>query len=69
MYDALKDDFGKQVYSVYSASVVYTFLKIYDFDKDERITNSVDKWGEFLLLCRTMIKKIKDTVLFLILMI
>lgn len=59
MYDALKNDFGKQVHSVYSASIVYTFLKIYDFDKDERIINSLDKWGNFLLSMQNNDKKDK----------
>jgi hypothetical protein len=59
MYDALNDNFGKQVHSVYSASIVYTFLKIYDFDKDERIINNIDKWGNFLLSMQNDDKKDK----------
>jgi len=48
-YDALNDDFGNRLHTVYSASIIYTLLKIYDFDQDERILEYIPKWGEFLL--------------------
>jgi len=48
-YDALNDDFGNRLHTVYSASIIYTLLKIYDFDKDERILEGIPDWGGFLL--------------------
>ena len=59
MYDVLKDDFGKQVHTVYSASIVYTFLKIYEFDKDQRIQDNIGKWADFLLSMQNQDKKDK----------
>jgi hypothetical protein len=48
-YDTLNDDFGDRLHTVYSASIIYTLLKIYDFDQDERILEGIPKWGDFLL--------------------
>ena len=48
-YDTLNDDFGIRLHTVYSASIIYTLLKIYDFDQDERILEGIPKWGDFLL--------------------
>lgn len=48
-YDVLDDDFGDRVHTVYSASIIYTFLRLYDFDGDERIMESVPDWADFLL--------------------
>lgn len=48
-YDTLNDDFGNRLHTVYSASIIYTLLKIYDFDKDERILAGIPDWGDFLL--------------------
>jgi hypothetical protein len=48
-YDTLRDSFGNQLHTVYSASIIYTLLKIYDFDHDERILEAIPKWGDFLL--------------------
>jgi len=48
-YDALNDSFGNRLHTVYSASIIYTLLKIYDFDKDERILEGIPDWGDFLL--------------------
>jgi len=48
-YDTLNDDFGNRLHTVYSASIIYTLLKIYDFDKDERILEGIPDWGDFLL--------------------
>ncbi|MGQ9546297.1 MAG: D-glucuronyl C5-epimerase family protein [Dehalococcoidia bacterium] len=48
-YDTLNDDFGSQLHTVYSASIIYTLLKIYDFDRDERILDGIAGWGDFLL--------------------
>jgi rhamnogalacturonyl hydrolase YesR len=48
-YDALNDDFGHRLYTVYSASIIYTLLKLYDFDGDERILERLPDWGDFLL--------------------
>ena len=40
-YDTLNDDFGGRLYTAYSASIIYTLLKIYDFDEDERILEGI----------------------------
>ncbi len=48
-YDTLNDDCGNRLHTVYSASIIYTLLKIYDFDKDERILEGIPDWGDFLL--------------------
>jgi rhamnogalacturonyl hydrolase YesR len=49
MYDTLRDDFGNRLHTVYSASIIYTLLRIYDFDQDERILENIPEWGDFLL--------------------
>jgi hypothetical protein len=48
-YDTLRDSFGSGLHTVYSASIIYTLLKIYDFDHDERILEGIPEWGDFLL--------------------
>ena len=48
-YDAINDDFGDRLHTVYSASIIYTLLKIYDFDQDERIMAGISDWGDFLI--------------------
>ncbi|MFC1860550.1 terpene cyclase [Chloroflexota bacterium] len=48
-YDTLNDDFGNRLHTVYSASIIYTLLKIYDFDQDKRILDGIPDWGDFLL--------------------
>jgi len=48
-YDTLDDDFGDRLYTVYSASIIYTFLKVYDYDHDERIMEKAPEWADFLL--------------------
>jgi len=57
-YDTLNDDFGNRLHTVYSASIIYTLLKIYDYDKDERISEGISDWGDFLL---SMQSKDKET--------
>jgi hypothetical protein len=48
-YDAENDYFGGRLYTAYSASIIYTLLKVYDFDHDERILEGIPEWGDFLL--------------------
>jgi hypothetical protein len=48
-YDALADDFGDRLHTIYSASIMYTFLYINDFERDERILDQVSGWGDFLI--------------------
>jgi rhamnogalacturonyl hydrolase YesR len=48
-YDTLADDFGNRLHTVYSASIIYTFLRLYDYDHDERIMERVPDWADFLL--------------------
>ena len=56
-YDTLNDDFGDRVYTVYSASIIYTLLKVYDFDGDERIQSGIADWSDFLLSMQSKDKK------------
>ena len=48
-YDTESDYFGSRLHTVYTASIVYTLLKIYDFDHDERILAGIPGWADFLL--------------------
>lgn len=48
-YDTERDSFEKRLHTVYSASIIYTLFKIYDFEEDERITESLSNWADFLL--------------------
>ena len=48
-YDVLNDSFEDRLHTVYSASIMYTFLYIYDYDKDEKILENISDWGGFLL--------------------
>jgi len=48
-YYALKDEFEDRLHTVYSASIIYTFLYIYDLENDESILANIPAWGDFLL--------------------
>jgi len=48
-YDVLDDSFEERLYTPYSASIIYTFLYIYDLEKDEEILEHIPAWGGFLL--------------------
>jgi len=48
-YYAEKDSLENRLHTVYSASIIYTFLYIYDYNKDEKILAHLDEWGGFLL--------------------
>lgn len=48
-YDTLNDSFEKRLHTVYSASIIYTFLYIYDLEKDKEILEYIPDWGDFLL--------------------
>jgi rhamnogalacturonyl hydrolase YesR len=48
-YDTESDYFGGRLYTVYSASIIYTLLKVYDLDHDQRILEGIPQWGDFLL--------------------
>jgi len=48
-YDAPTDSFEERLHAVYSASIIYTLFKIYDFEKDIRIAESLFDWANFLL--------------------
>lgn len=52
-YYALEDELEKRLHTVYSASIIYTFLRIYDFDRDERILEKLPDWADFLLLMQS----------------
>lgn len=48
-YDPQKDYLEARLYPVYSASIIYTFLYILDFEKDDEILKKLSDWGNFLL--------------------
>ena len=48
-YDAINDTFEERLHTVYSASIIYTFLYIYDYNQDEEILKHLSDWGDFLL--------------------
>ncbi len=48
-YNAVNDSFEQRLHTVYSASIIYTFLYIYDYGQDEEILEHLSDWGEFLL--------------------
>lgn len=48
-YYALDDSFEERLHTVYSASIIYTFLHINDLKTDERILENMSGWGNFLL--------------------
>lgn len=48
-YYALNDSFENRLRTIYTSSLVYTLLKIYDFDKDEEIWNYVYGCADFIL--------------------
>ena len=48
-YNAVGDSFEQRLHTVYSASIIYTFLYIYDYDQDEEILKHLSDWGSFLL--------------------
>ncbi|RLC39852.1 MAG: hypothetical protein DRH33_01685 [Candidatus Nealsonbacteria bacterium] len=56
-YDALNDSFEPKLHTVYSASIIYTLLKVYDFDKDKRILDKIPQWADFLLFMQSKEKE------------
>lgn len=48
-YDVINDSLEDRLHTVYSASIIYTLLKIYDFDNDEKILEGIPDWADFLL--------------------
>lgn len=48
-YDAINDSFESRLHTVYSASIIYTFLYINDLKEDEEILERLSGWGNFLL--------------------
>ncbi len=48
-YYALDDNFEKRLHTIYTSSVIYSLLKIYDYNKDENISQYVYNSGEFIL--------------------
>jgi len=57
-YEATNDFLEKRLHTVYTASIIYTLLNIYDFDKDEKILEKVPEWTDFIL---SMQSKEKET--------
>lgn len=57
-YNALEDSFEERLYGPYSASIIYTFLYIYELEKDEEILDHIEDWTDFLF---SMQNKDKDS--------
>jgi len=49
-YDALNDSFEERLHTVYSASIIYTFLYTHDLEKDEQVLEKASEWADFLLM-------------------
>ena len=58
-YDALKDSFEERLYCPYSASIIYTFLYLYDLEADKEILEHLDDWTDFLFSMQNQDKKSK----------
>ncbi len=56
-YDALNDSFENRLHTVYSASIIYTFLYINDLEEDEEILANLSGWGDFLLFMQNKDEK------------
>ena len=52
-YEAQTDTLEERLHAVYTASIIFTFLRIYDFDKDERILERMPSWADFLLFMQS----------------
>ncbi len=48
-YYAESDTFEDRVHTVYSASIIYTFLYLNDYKEDPEILSRLQDWGDFLL--------------------
>ncbi|MDP3980453.1 MAG: terpene cyclase/mutase family protein, partial [Chlamydiota bacterium] len=48
-YDVINNDFGKKIRTIYSASCLYTLLKIHALDHDPQIAQDIPKIAQFLL--------------------
>jgi len=48
-YYAEIDEFEDRLHTVYSASIIYTFLYVNDLEEDEEILENLEDWGDFLL--------------------
>jgi len=56
-YDALDDSFEERLHTVYSASIIYTFLYTYDLEKDEQVLKKASQWADFLLMMQNKDKE------------
>lgn len=59
-YYALNDSFENRLHTIYTSSVIYSLFKIYDFDKDEKIWQSIFDSGEFVLSMQDKDKESKS---------
>lgn len=53
-YYPSEDRFEERLYATYSASLVYTLLKIYEYDGDQRLPEVMKKITDFLFLMQNM---------------
>lgn len=47
-------EFEDRLHTTYSASIIYSLLFVYEFDKDEAILKKLSDWGSFLLKMQTI---------------
>jgi hypothetical protein len=48
-YDSASDQFEPRAYSIYTASVLFSLMRLYDYDRDEKILSHLDLSARFLL--------------------
>lgn len=48
-YYALNDTFENRLHTIYTSTLTYTLLKLYNLEKDDSLLNQVLKCGEFIL--------------------
>jgi len=60
-YDALEDSMEERLYGPYSASIIYTFLYLYDLDEDQgqEILGRIEDWTDFLFSMQNQDKESK----------
>lgn len=48
-YFALEDEFENKLHTIYTSSLIYTLLKLYDTNKDPEIWEQIEKSAEYIL--------------------
>ena len=53
-YYALNDSFENRLHTIYTSSLIYTLLNLYDFENDDAFLEQILKSGDFVLTSPTM---------------